>query len=135
MPRKASSGKKGGPKQRDIGIGVAPPQKECSDPCCPWHGRLPVRGRTFSGVVKSSKPSRTAIVEWGYHRFVRKYDRYERRTSRVVCHNPDCLDAREGDSVVIAECRPVSKTKSFVVVSVGKPASPAAGTKDKGAAE
>jgi small subunit ribosomal protein S17 len=29
-----------------------------------------------------------------------------------------CIGAKEGDTVVIAECRPLSKTKSFVVVEV-----------------
>jgi len=110
--------KKNEKKGRDIGIGVSPPEETCSSANCPWHGRLPVRGRVFRGFVRSTKASRTAVVEWDYHKYIKKYERYERRKSRVAAHNPECIHARVGDRVVIAECRPVSKTKSFVVVSV-----------------
>jgi len=42
--------------------------------------------------------------------------RYERRRGHIPSHNPPCIDAKEGDRVRIAECRPISKTVSFVVV-------------------
>jgi len=45
-----------------------------------------------------------------------KYERYERRTSKLHAHNPPCIAARAGDRVKIMECRRLSKTKSFVVV-------------------
>lgn len=101
--------------KKDIGVGVKPPEKECEDINCPWHGQISVRGRVFQGSVRSAKSRNTVIVEWGYHRFIPKYERYERRKSRVVAHNPPCIHAREGELVVIAECRPISKTKHFVV--------------------
>jgi small subunit ribosomal protein S17 len=47
---------------------------------------------------------------------VRKFVRSERRRSRISAHLPPCLDVQEGDMVTIAECRPLSKTISFVVV-------------------
>jgi small subunit ribosomal protein S17 len=106
--------------KKSIGIPVKPPEQGCDEKNCAWHGNLPVRGRTFRGIVKSSKARRTVIVEWGYTHMVPKYQRYERRRSRVVAYNPPCLKARMGDEVIIAECRPLSKTKSFVVVSVPK---------------
>ena len=106
--------------KKTIGIGIKPPEKVCSDPKCAWHGKISVRGKVFNGVVRSAKAHKTVVVEWGYHRFVRKYDRYERRKSRVVAHNPPCMHAREGDRVVIAECRPLSKTKHFIVVGFEK---------------
>ncbi|UCC91759.1 MAG: 30S ribosomal protein S17 [Candidatus Aenigmatarchaeota archaeon] len=104
--------------EKSIGLGFSEPKEVCEDPKCAWHGKLAVRGRVFRGVVKSSKTHSTVIVEWGYHRLVRKYQRYERRKSRVTAYNPPCMKAKEGDNVVIAECRPLSKTKSFVVVNV-----------------
>jgi small subunit ribosomal protein S17 len=61
----------------------------------------------------------TVIVEWGFHRYIKKYERYERRKSRVAAHNPPCINAKEGDKVVIAECRPLSKTTHFVIVGKG----------------
>ncbi len=106
--------------KKSIGIDIEPPKKECDDVHCAWHGKLSVRGRVFKGVVKSTRSRNTAVVEWEYNRFVPKYQRYERARSRVSAHNPACIRAREGDVVIIAECRPISKTKHFVVVGVDK---------------
>ena len=106
--------------KKSIGIPVNPPEQTCDDKNCAWHGSLPVRGRTFQGIVSSSKARRTVVVEWGYTYLISKYERYERRKSSVVAYNPPCMKARQGDEVVIAECRPLSKTKRFVVVAVPK---------------
>ena len=103
---------------KDIGLGLPEPAKSCEDKNCPWHGKLPVRGRVLGCVVKSTHASLTAIVERSYHSLVPKYQRYERRKSRIVVHNPACISAKQGDNVVIAECRPLSKTKHFVIVSM-----------------
>ena len=116
MPSK----KKAVEKKKSIGIPMAAPEKECKDEKCAWHGSLPVRGRVFKGSVRSAKSHNTVIIEYGYHRFIRKYERYQRQKSRITAHNPPCIRAREGDSVVIAECRPISKTKHFVVVGMQK---------------
>ena len=104
------------PGKTNIGVDVKPPQGTCQDIKCPWHGKLPVRGRVFEGVVKSSKAKNTAVVEWGYNLYLPKYERFERRKSSVSAYNPQCIRAKEGDKVTIAECRPLSKTKAFVVV-------------------
>ncbi|MBI4021508.1 MAG: 30S ribosomal protein S17 [Candidatus Aenigmarchaeota archaeon] len=104
--------------KKSIGLDVKPPQAACQDRKCPWHGALPVRGKTFDVTVRSAKAANTAVVEWHYNRFVPKYERYERRKSRLTAHNPPCIKAKEGDRVIVAECRPISKTKSFVVVGV-----------------
>jgi small subunit ribosomal protein S17 len=55
-------------------------------------------------------------VEREYLHYVPKYMRYERRRSRIHAHNPPCINAKVGDRVKIAECRPISKTVSFVVI-------------------
>ena len=41
-----------------------------------------------------------------------------KKRSKLHAHNPPCIDAKPGDIVTIAECRPISKTKSFVIVEV-----------------
>ncbi|MEM2337220.1 MAG: 30S ribosomal protein S17 [Candidatus Bathyarchaeia archaeon] len=92
------------------------PKKTCNDRNCPFHGNLPVRGRILEGVVVSAKMNNTVIVRHDYLKYVSKFMRYERRYSRIPAHNPPCIDAKEGDYVTIAECRPISKTVSFVVV-------------------
>ena len=101
---------------RNIGIEAKQPEKECGDSKCPWHGTLSVRGRIFQGEVVGDKASKTVIVEWHYVHYVPKYERYERRHSSVHAYNPECINAKKGDIVRIAECRPISKTKSFVVI-------------------
>ena len=101
---------------KNIGLPVKEPNNNCSDDNCPWHGHLKVRGRTFTGIVVSSKPHKTAIVRWHYYNYVKKYERYERRNTKISAFNPDCISSKEGDTVTIAECRPISKTKKFVVV-------------------
>jgi small subunit ribosomal protein S17 len=105
-------------KVRDIGIDVKPPKKECDDPKCCWHGTLSVRGKILEGVVISDRAQKTAIVERHYLQFIPKYERYERRHSRIAAYNPSCIDAKIGDVVKIAECRPLSKTKSFVIIEI-----------------
>jgi small subunit ribosomal protein S17 len=103
-------------KARNIGIEVKAPQNECSDEKCPFHGTLPVRGNIIKGRVVSSRAQKTVVVERNYFHLLPKYQQYERRHSRISAYNPDCVAAKEGDFVTIAECRPLSKTKAFVVV-------------------
>ena len=106
---------------RNIGLpGVEPPKEVCDDPNCPFHGTLPVRGIVLEGVVVSDKMNKTVVVLHEYLHYVRKYKRYERRRKKIHAHNPPCINARVGDLVKIAECRPLAKTVSFVVVQVLK---------------
>ncbi|MEM1550321.1 MAG: 30S ribosomal protein S17 [Candidatus Bathyarchaeia archaeon] len=100
---------------------IKPPEKICDDEYCPFHGLLKIRGRILEGVVISAKMQKTVIVKRDYIQYVPKFQRYERRHSRIPAHNPPCISATEGDIVKIAECRPISKTVAFVVVEkIGK---------------
>jgi len=101
---------------KDIGFDVVPPTLECNDPNCPFHGSLSVRGQTIDGVVATVKMNKTVVVERNYIRYVQKYERYEKRSSRYSAHAPACLGLKVGDRVTIAECRPISKTVSYVVI-------------------
>lgn len=103
-------------KARDIGVDVAPPTAECGDPHCPFHGGFSVRGQIIDGQVVSTKMERSARVQREYLRYVPKYERYEKRTSSYNVHAPPCLGVQAGDRVKIMECRPLSKTVSFVVI-------------------
>ena len=105
---------------KDIGLNVKAPEQECNDPHCPFHGHLPVRGQLLDGTVVSAKMSRTVVVQREYLKRDLKFDRYEKRRSKIHAHNPPCINAKAGDRVVIAECRPLSKTKNFVIVEVAK---------------
>lgn len=88
----------------------------CNDPKCPIHGGLSTRGRVLEGVVVSDKMARTATVQIERLHPVPKFERYERRTSKIHAHNPPCINARVGEKVRIMECRKLSRTKSFVVI-------------------
>ncbi len=99
-----------------MALSLKKPKKTCDDKNCPFHGELSVRGRVFEGVVVSAKMDKTVIVRRDYLRYVPKFKRYERRHSHIPAHNPPCINAKEGDKVKIVECRPISKTVSFVVV-------------------
>lgn len=90
--------------------------QSCADVNCPKHGTLRVHGAIIEGVVVSDKPKNTVIVQREYLNYVPKYERYERRRTKVNAHKPPCVDVKTGDRVRIGECRKVSKTKSFVVI-------------------
>lgn len=104
---------------RNIGIMVSLPKKSCENDLCPFHGTLSVRGRLYSGTVESNKANRMVVVSREYNRLVKKYKRYERCRSKVHAFLPDCIDVIEGEKIKIAECRPISKSVSFVVVQGG----------------
>jgi len=93
-------------------------KEACGDKNCPYCGRLRTHGRVFEGVVMSDKMQGTVTVQWPRQRYVPKYERYYKTRSKVKAHNPPCVAAKTGDKVRIAECRPISKTVSFVIVEV-----------------
>lgn len=97
-------------------LSLRKPKGTCSDPECPFHGSLSVRGRVLNGLVISAKMDKTAIIRRDHLQYMPKFKRYERRHSHIPAHNPPCINAKEGDRVSIAECRPISKTVSFVIV-------------------
>lgn len=103
-------------KARDIGVDVKPPTSACSDEYCPFHGTLPVRGAMIDGTVVSMRMQGTVIVQREYLRYISKFERYEKRTSRYFAHAPPCMNLQMGDNVRIMECRPLAKNVSFVVI-------------------
>lgn len=105
-------------KKKGIGKAAPLPATDCSDKNCPFHGKVSVRGREFKGIVTSDKMSRTISVSLARKVYVPKYERYENRRSKIKAHNPDCINAKKGDFVRIAETRPLSKTKNFVVIEI-----------------
>ncbi|MCR4327221.1 MAG: 30S ribosomal protein S17 [Nanoarchaeota archaeon] len=87
---------------------------ECKDKDCPRHGNLKLRGRTFKGTVVSKYDKRIAI-EFERMVYVRKYERYARKKTKVHARLPRCLekDVNIGDLVRVKECRPLSKIIHF----------------------
>ena len=70
-----------------------------------------------TGTVISDKMDKTVVV--AVERSVRHgvYGKTQRKTSTFVAHN-EGNDAKMGDTVSIAESRPLSRRKRWVVVSV-----------------
>jgi small subunit ribosomal protein S17 len=101
-----------------LGIpGIQMPENQCEDKNCPFHGKLAVRGRVFEGIVKSDKMEKSVTIQFDRLSFVPKYERYEKRRTKIKAHNPPCIDAKSKNHVKIIECRPLSKTKNFVVIA------------------
>jgi small subunit ribosomal protein S17 len=103
---------------QNIGLDVKAPSKECADKNCPFHGRLSIRGKLFDGKVTGSKARQTITLQKDAPIYFSKFKRYARGTSTIHAHVPGCIDVETGDHVLTAECRPLSKSVSYVVVEV-----------------
>ena len=102
---------------RDIGVDVETPANPWDgDLNDPFVGTLPVRGQILRGIVVKSKAQKTVVVQINKMKYDSKYERYARSSSKINAHSPASVGAAEGDSVTLMECRPLSKTKSFVVI-------------------
>src|SRR5688572_33093694 len=73
--------------------------------------------RTIEGVVASDKGDKTIKVVVNYQTKHAKYGKYLKRRTVLHAHD-EKNDAKEGDKVEIAECRPISKTKHHRLVRV-----------------
>jgi small subunit ribosomal protein S17 len=73
--------------------------------------------RTVTGKVTSSKMDKSISVS--VERLVKHplYGKYMRRTTRYMAHDADNT-CSEGDKVMISECRPFSKNKSWRLVEI-----------------
>ncbi len=100
----------------NIGLDVEPPEGTCEDRNCPFHGELPVRGTVLTVTVVSTKMQGTVAVQREHLKYIPKYERHEKRTSRYLAHVPPCMQIKAGDRVSIMECRPLSKRVSYVVI-------------------
>ncbi len=104
-------------KIRNIGVKVSlPSEKSSKDKHDPFFGSLGLRGKMLVGKVISAKAQRTAKIEFMRLFPIKKYERFEKRRTRLMVHNPDSINAKEGDMVKVMECRPISKTKNFVII-------------------
>jgi len=71
--------------------------------------------KTIKGTVTSlanAKTARVLVIRKWQHPL---YKKYVKRSKNYACHVED-MKLNIGDSVIIEECKPVSKTKTFKVV-------------------
>ena len=84
----------------------------------PFNGSLSIRGKIFEGIVINANAKGTVVIERESLIEFSKFKRFGRSKNKIHAHVPSNLDIQEGDYVVAAECRPISKSVSFVVVEV-----------------
>ena len=79
----------------------------------------PKKIKTLSGVVVSDKMKDTTVVL--VERYIKhpKYQKFIQSRKRYKAHDGGNT-AKMGDKVVIEECRPMSKTKTFKLVEIKK---------------
>ena len=87
--------------------------------------KVPERAPRKVGVVESDKRDKTRKVSIQFSSRHPKYGKYIRK--RTVLHVHDAENVSHvGDTVEVAECRPISKTKNWVLLRVIKKGAPAA---------
>jgi len=99
-------------------LGVKAPHKECTDKKCPFHGEITVKKELFTGRIIKKDINRSATIEWFRPNYIAKYERYELKRSRLRVHNPACINAEVGQEVLVAKTRPLSKTKTHVIIQI-----------------
>ena len=72
---------------------------------------------TRTGVVETDQRAKTRKVVVSYMAKHPKYGKYVRKRTVLHVHD-EKNESRPGDRVEIAECRPISRTKSWVLLRV-----------------
>jgi small subunit ribosomal protein S17 len=75
------------------------------------------RQREMQGVVVSDKMDKTIVVEVTTVQPHPRYKKVVRRSRKLKAHD-ELNDARIGDQVLVRECRPLSKEKTWRLVEI-----------------
>ncbi len=75
------------------------------------------KARVMQGTVVSNGMQDSIVVK--IERFIKhaKYKKFIRKSTKIMAHDADNV-CNVGDTVSIQECRPISKNKSWTLVSV-----------------
>ena len=73
--------------------------------------------REQKGVVVSDKMDKTIVVQVVSVQPHAEYKKVVRRTSRLKAHD-ETNEARIGDTVLVRECRPLSRDKTWRLIKV-----------------
>jgi len=74
-------------------------------------------GRLVLGSVSSASRDKTITVVVERKVMHPKYRKYIKRTSKLHAHD-ETNQCKQGDKVLIQECRPLSKTKTWKLVEI-----------------
>ena len=72
--------------------------------------------RILQGTVESAKCNKTISVRVERRFRDRLYQKTVKRSTKYAAHDPEGI-YKEGDKVKIIECKPISKTKRWMVIS------------------
>jgi small subunit ribosomal protein S17 len=73
--------------------------------------------RERQGLVVSDKMDKTIVVQVSTVKPHAEYKKVVRRTSRLKAHDEN-NEARIGDTVLVRECRPLSRDKTWRLIQV-----------------
>ena len=82
------------------------------------NNKLKTHGRTFTGIVISEVFHQTTTIEFPRRIYNAKYERFQKRRTRIKVHVPEDSKVNKGDTIKVIETRPISKTKNFLAVEV-----------------
>jgi small subunit ribosomal protein S17 len=86
-------------------------------PLAPRREKHPGRQKTRQGIVVSDRASKTIVVRIDVARRHRSYEKVVRTSTTLHAHD-EREDAHIGDTVVVRESRPLSRTKRWRLVEV-----------------
>jgi small subunit ribosomal protein S17 len=101
-------------RERDKARTAATPVAE---PLAPRREQHPGQQKTRQGIVVSDRASKTIVVRIDVARRHRSYDKVVRTSTTLHAHD-EREDAHIGDTVVVRESRPLSRTKHWRLVEV-----------------
>ena len=93
------------------------PEGAAAAPQAPASKVEAIGSRTLTGRVVSTKMQKTIAVE--IERLIRHdpYGKFIRRTTKLLAHDENG-ESKEGDTVQIGPCRPMSRRKSWMLLKV-----------------
>ncbi len=73
--------------------------------------------RTLQGQIVSNKMDKSVVVMIVMKKKHPVYGKYVKHTKRLIAHDEN-NQCQEGDTVLIQECRPLSKNKTWMVKEI-----------------
>jgi small subunit ribosomal protein S17 len=114
--RKAEIRRKGRTRSREKAT-ARRAQSPAAEPLAPRREQHPGQQKTRQGVVVSDRASKTIVVRIDVARRHRSYGKVVRTSTTLHAHD-EREDAHIGDTVVVREARPLSRTKRWRLVEV-----------------
>ncbi len=81
---------------------------------------LRTHGRIFVGTVIKDVFHKTTTIEFPRQVYNSKYERFQKRRTRIKVHVPEEFKIKKGDVIRVIETRPISKTKNFMALEIIK---------------